>query len=74
MRTSVGFALALLFAALHNNANAFLSPCCVTKRDSSSLQMTILTYGNKKMDFKPGSPLKTAVAKFGIKPKYSCNK
>lgn len=43
-------------------------------KPASSLQMTILTYGNKKMNFKPGTPMKAAVAKLGIKPKYSCNK
>ena len=43
-------------------------------KSTSSLQMTILTYGNKKMNFKPGTPMKAAVAKLGIKPKYSCNK
>jgi hypothetical protein len=41
---------------------------------SSTLQMTVLTYGNKKKDFKAGSPLKSACAALGVKPRYSCKK
>jgi hypothetical protein len=41
---------------------------------SSPLQMTLLTYGSKKQDFKPGSPMKNACAALGVKPKYSCKK
>ena len=40
----------------------------------SSLQMTILTYNGKKKDFKAGSPLSSAAAALGVKPKYSCKK
>ena len=43
-------------------------------RNRSNLQMTVLTYGGKKADFEPGSPLKNACAKLGVKPKYSCKK
>jgi len=43
-------------------------------RRSSSIKMTILTYGSKKKNFKAGSPLKNACANLGIKPKYSCKK
>ena len=40
----------------------------------SSLQMTILSYNGKKKDFKAGSPLSSAAAALGVKPKYSCKK
>jgi hypothetical protein len=40
----------------------------------STLQMTVLSYGGKKKDFKAGSSLKSAVASLGVKPKYSCTK
>ena len=65
--------VALVFALLCSSATAFMaSPMSVRK--SSSLDMTILTYGNKKKDFKAGSPLKTACKQLGVKVKYSCNK
>ena len=70
MRTITLFSL--LFVALISNAVAFVSPSLQT--NDMSLHMTILTYGNKKKNFKPGTPLKTAVAQLGITPKYSCNK
>mmetsp|Transcript_4883 Transcript_4883/g.12867 ORF Transcript_4883/g.12867 Transcript_4883/m.12867 type:complete len:114 (-) Transcript_4883:1920-2261(-) len=41
---------------------------------ASSLQMTVLTYGSKKKNFKPGTPLSKAVAQLGVKPRYSCKK
>lgn len=41
---------------------------------TTQLNMTVLSRGAKKMNFKPGSPLKNAVAKLGVKPKYSCKK
>ena len=44
------------------------------QRSSSSLQMTVLSYGGKKKDFKPGSPLSKAVQQLGVKPRYSCKK
>ncbi|MGK3750804.1 MAG: hypothetical protein ACI8RD_003104 [Bacillariaceae sp.] len=43
-----------------------------TTTSTSSLHMTVLTYKGKKKDFKAGSPLKSAVASLGVKPKYSC--
>ena len=45
-----------------------------SRRSSSSLRMTLLTGNGKKVDVPAGSPLKNAVAKLGIKPKYSCKK
>ncbi|CAJ1961523.1 unnamed protein product [Cylindrotheca closterium] len=45
-----------------------------TTSSSTSLQMTVLSYNGKKKDFKAGSPLKTAVAQLGVKPRYSCKK
>ena len=71
MKADLLFVLTLI-VAVWNNAHAFLSPSI--RKTDPTLKMTILTYGNKKMDFKPGTPLKAAVAKLGIKPKYSCNK
>jgi hypothetical protein len=41
---------------------------------NTQLQMTVLTYKGKKMDFPAGSPLSSACAKLGVKPKYSCKK
>jgi ferredoxin len=46
----------------------------INRIKGSSLQMTVLSYNGKKKDFKPGSPLKSAVAALGVKPKYSCQK
>jgi hypothetical protein len=40
----------------------------------TSLEMTVLTYNGKKMNFKPGSSLQSAAAALGVKPKYSCKK
>uniref|UniRef100_A0A7R9WSN6 2Fe-2S ferredoxin-type domain-containing protein n=1 Tax=Craspedostauros australis TaxID=1486917 RepID=A0A7R9WSN6_9STRA len=54
---------------------AFTAPQLPQQQQSSTtLSMTILTNGNKKKNFKPGSPLKSAVAALGVKPKYSCRK
>ena len=69
--------ITLFFIAMLAAANAFtVSTPFTTSRLSKStgLQMTILTYGAKKQDFKAGSPLKSACAKLGVKPKYSCKK
>jgi hypothetical protein len=68
-----------ILLAIFACANAFTvvpsSSCGIANRSSSShLKMTVLTYGAKKADFKPGSPLKNACAKLGVKPKYSCKK
>ncbi|KAL3795532.1 hypothetical protein HJC23_009245 [Cyclotella cryptica] len=41
---------------------------------SSSLHMTLLTAGGKKIDVPAGSSLKAACAKLGVKPRYSCQK
>jgi hypothetical protein len=41
---------------------------------SSSLRMTVLSYGGKKKNFKPGTPLSKALPQIGLKPKYSCKK
>lgn len=43
-------------------------------RSSSALSMTVLTYGNKKKNFRAGSPLKNACAALGVKPRYNCKK
>lgn len=75
MKSSIYRSLAVLLAALLN-VEAFVSRSgdFGVSKSKSSLQMTLLTYGNKKKDFKPGTPMKKAVAQLGIKPKYSCNK
>mmetsp|Transcript_29894 Transcript_29894/g.38546 ORF Transcript_29894/g.38546 Transcript_29894/m.38546 type:complete len:114 (-) Transcript_29894:1406-1747(-) len=57
-----------------SSVNAFVSNNNGVARKSSQLQMTILSAGGKKADFKEGSPLKNACAKLGVKPKYSCKK
>lgn len=48
--------------------------CCIRSRTDSSLQMTVLTSGSKKIDIPEGTPLKDACAKLGVKPKYSCKR
>ena len=45
-----------------------------TRRNSSSLHMTKLSYNGKKIDVRAGTPLKNAIPKLGIKPRYSCKK
>ena len=49
-------------------------PAQALTSSTTSLQMTVLSYNGKKKDFKAGSPLKTAVAQLGVKPRYSCKK
>ncbi|CAB9506011.1 expressed unknown protein [Seminavis robusta] len=73
MKTFAFLALAFLLA-ICGNANAFVSRCPSVVKGDSALKMTILTYGNKKKDFKPGTPLKTALPQLGVKPVYSCRK
>jgi hypothetical protein len=67
------FVLAAIIICL-SSVNAFVSNNHGVARKSSQLQMTILSAGGKKADFKEGSPLKNACAKLGVKPKYSCKK
>jgi hypothetical protein len=55
-------------------ANAFVVSPPTSVRSSSELQMTVLTHKGKKANFKAGTPLKNAVGKLGVKPKYSCRK
>ena len=43
-------------------------------RAATDLKMTVLNYNGKKVNFKAGSPLKNAVGKLGVKPRYSCKK
>lgn len=54
-------------------AQAFVAPQPSLSR-TLPLEMTVLTYGNKKKNFPPGSPLSKAVAQLGVKVKYSCKK
>ncbi|KAL7477177.1 hypothetical protein ACHAW6_002986 [Cyclotella cf. meneghiniana] len=42
--------------------------------NTSSLHMTLLTAGGKKVEVPAGSSLKAACAKLGVKPRYSCLK
>ena len=53
---------------------AFMPSNAAAGRTSSSLHMTVLSSGGKKIDVPAGSPLKAACAKLGVKPKYSCKK
>lgn len=54
--------------------NAFVVSPPSGVRRCTDLKMTVLTYKGKKANFKPGTPLKNACAKLGVKPKYSCKK
>jgi hypothetical protein len=69
------------FVAVSNSSSN--SCCCISRKtdrscpystSSSSLQMTVLTSGSKKIDIPEGTPLKDACAKLGVKPKYSCKR
>ena len=68
----------VLVLGLLSAANAFQTSHHGTSRrikgSRSELGMTVLTYKGKKRDFRPGSPLKSAVSALGVKPKYSCRK
>jgi hypothetical protein len=71
--TMKSFVFVLALITILSVADAFV----ITNKPvafKSCLHMTLLTYGSKKMDFKPGSPLKNACAALGVKPKYSCKK
>lgn len=47
----------------------------VFSTSATQLQMTVLSNAaGKKVDVKEGTPLKNAVSKLGVKPKYSCKK
>ena len=65
----------ILFLTAMSHA-AFLSHRGGSSSSSSStvLGMTKLNFGGKMVDAKAGSPLKSACAKAGFKPKYSCKK
>ena len=68
-------AFALLLAALCCliRGNAFtVTPSNI--RVVTALDMTILTYGSKKKDFKAGSPMSAAMKALGVPVKYSCKK
>mmetsp|Transcript_43001 Transcript_43001/g.125019 ORF Transcript_43001/g.125019 Transcript_43001/m.125019 type:complete len:113 (+) Transcript_43001:58-396(+) len=70
------FLVCLVLLAILTGSNAFQSTHGQRKRGvrGSSLEMTVLTYNGKKMNFKPGSSLSSAAAALGVKPKYSCKK
>lgn len=74
MKAVIVFVVLLLAMALSSHGFVSPSPFKPTTKSQATLHMTLLTYRNKKMDFKPGTPMKNAVAKLGIKPNYSCNK
>lgn len=67
--------LALLAAALllALGSDAFLSSPTFS-RSSTELGMTKLSHNGKAFEFREGSPLKSACAKLGVKPRYSCKK
>ena len=66
--------LIIALVALAANINAFMSISSPSYQRTSPLEMTVLTYGAKKKNFKAGSPMKKAAAGLGIKPRYSCKK
>ncbi|KAL3791347.1 hypothetical protein ACHAWO_004971 [Cyclotella atomus] len=69
-----GIAITALICGLFASSDAFVSSNNSARRTSTSLHMTLLTAGGKKVEVPAGSPLKAACAKLGVKPKYSCNK
>jgi hypothetical protein len=65
------------FVAVPNYSSS--NSCCISRETdrscpSTTLQMTVLTSGSKKIDIPEGTPLKDACAKLGVKPKYSCKR
>mmetsp|Transcript_62928 Transcript_62928/g.185860 ORF Transcript_62928/g.185860 Transcript_62928/m.185860 type:complete len:116 (-) Transcript_62928:296-643(-) len=70
--TLVLAAAAVLLLASFSNAFTPSSPAF--SRSSTELGMTKLSYNGKAFDFREGSPLKSACAKLGVKPRYSCKK
>lgn len=64
------FAVTLMYASAFTVSSSYH----LRTAKHSQLQMTVLTYNGKKMDFPAGSPLSSACAKLGVKPKYSCKK
>lgn len=69
---------ALVATMMAADTNAFVSQnhgfVATTQKSSSSLHMTVLTYGSKKKDFKAGSKLSAACSALGVKPRYNCKK
>ncbi|KAG7369167.1 hypothetical protein IV203_031910 [Nitzschia inconspicua] len=79
MKSSRSLSLLMLLASLtisrlHAFVTAPLKLAAPSFSSTSNLQMTILSYNGKKKDFKPGTPLSTAVQQLGLKPTYSCKK
>ena len=69
------FAAAVAVNAFQQSTSLYSTRALTTSSTSStSLHMTVLTYKGKKKNFKEGSPLKSAVAGLGVKPRYSCKK
>mmetsp|Transcript_18767 Transcript_18767/g.27748 ORF Transcript_18767/g.27748 Transcript_18767/m.27748 type:complete len:113 (+) Transcript_18767:133-471(+) len=66
--------LMLFVTCLLAVGNAFSTAFPSSRRTTSSLHMTVLTYNGKKKIFKAGTPLSKAVQQLGIKPTYSCKK
>lgn len=68
-------AILIVFIAALCAANAFsVKPAPGSRSSATELRMTVLTYGNKKKNFRAGSPLKSACAALGVKPRYNCKK
>ena len=68
-------ALLCAIILIGTKTNAFTSQNnAAIHRLNSCLHMTVLTANGKKVDVKEGTPLKNAVAKLGVKPKYNCKK
>uniref|UniRef100_A0A7S2SLY0 2Fe-2S ferredoxin-type domain-containing protein n=1 Tax=Eucampia antarctica TaxID=49252 RepID=A0A7S2SLY0_9STRA len=75
MNTCSSFAVLLLaFACVLSVGTAFFVNDPTFARSATQLQMTKLTYNGKAIEFKEGSPMKSACAKLGMKPRYSCKK
>jgi hypothetical protein len=69
------FLLVALMAVFNSQAFVVVSPASSSvQQTSSSLHMTVLSYGGKKKNFKEGSPLSVACKQLGVNVKYSCKK
>ena len=77
MRVLLGLLVAVAICVMGSDAFMVKNPSTsfVSKKSAAgALHMTVLTYGNKRKDFKPGSKLSQACSALGVKPRYSCKK
>jgi hypothetical protein len=72
----VALLLACFSVSFHVNAFSVVPSASSSSHRAvtTSLRMTVLTYGSKKKDFKPGSAMSSAMSALGVPIKYSCKK